>query len=152
MSIPNHEMVRRGLRRCVLVLLAGLGGLALPSPVARAGGLLVLYALGALAVLSGVANAAQALRVRETARWLLPASVFAVMLGLVALAAPASVGAALVRGLGAPSSWPAPSCCSRPCRESAPSSPCSVQAPGRAESVGADRVTRCPRRSTLQAA
>jgi uncharacterized membrane protein HdeD (DUF308 family) len=100
MSIPNHEMVRRGVRRSVLVLLAGLGGLALPPPVARTGGLLILYALGALAVLSGVANAAQALRVRETARWLLPASVFAVILGLVALAAPASVGAALVRGLG----------------------------------------------------
>jgi hypothetical protein len=57
--------------------------------------------LGALAVLRGVANAAQALRVRETAQWFLPASVFAVILGLVALAAPASVGAALVRGLGA---------------------------------------------------
>jgi uncharacterized membrane protein HdeD (DUF308 family) len=100
MSTSTQETVRRGLRRSVLALFAGLGGLALPGPVASAGGLLVLYALGALAVLSGVVNVAQALRVREGARWLLPASVFAVLLGLVALAAPASIGAALVRGLG----------------------------------------------------
>jgi uncharacterized membrane protein HdeD (DUF308 family) len=100
MSISSHEPVRRGLRGSGLVLPAGLGGLALPRPVASAGGLLVLYALGVLAVLSGVANVAQALRVREVARWLLPESVFAVLLGLLALAAPASIGAALVRGLG----------------------------------------------------
>lgn len=101
MRIRKQEAVQYGILRSALVLLAGLGGLALPGSVASAGGLLVLYALGAVAILTGVVNLAQALRVPEIAGWLLPASVGAVLLGLLALAAPASGGAALVRGLGA---------------------------------------------------
>jgi len=96
----SNQAVQRAIRRSALVLLAGFGALALPRPVASVGGLIVLYGLGFVAVLSGVVNVAQALHVREIARWLLPASVFAILLGLVALAAPAAVGAGLARGLG----------------------------------------------------
>jgi len=91
---------RVGLRGA-LVLLAGLGIVALPEPVAAAVGLVLLYAVAALAIVSGVMNVLGALRVREIAGWLLPAGLAVLVLGLTVLAAPAALGSALARSLGA---------------------------------------------------
>jgi uncharacterized membrane protein HdeD (DUF308 family) len=86
--------------RGALVLLAGLGIVALPEPVAAGLGLVLLYALAAIAVVSGVMNVVGALRVREIAGWLLPAGLLVLALGLTALAAPAALGSVLARGVG----------------------------------------------------
>src|SRR5215470_14759154 len=87
--------------RGALVLLAGLGIVALPEPVAAGLGLVLLYSLAAVAVVSGVMNVVGALRVREIAGWLLPAGLLVLVLGLTALAAPAALGSVLARTLGA---------------------------------------------------
>src|SRR5262245_3272061 len=86
--------------RGAVVLLAGLGVVALPEHVAAAVGLVLLYALAAVAVFSGAVNLVSALRVRELSRWLLPASVGIVALGLAVLAAPSVLGSTLIRGVG----------------------------------------------------
>jgi hypothetical protein len=86
--------------RGVLVLLAGLGIVALPEPVAAGLGLVLLYSLAAVAVVSGVMNVIGALRVREIAGWLLPAGLLVLVLGLTALAAPAALGSVLARSVG----------------------------------------------------
>jgi len=86
--------------RGAVVLLAGLGVVALPEHVAAVAGLVVLYALAAVAVFAGAVNVVSALRVRELARWLLPASVGIVVLGLAVLAAPSVLGSTLVRVVG----------------------------------------------------
>jgi uncharacterized membrane protein HdeD (DUF308 family) len=83
-----------------LVLLAGIGIVALPEPVAGILGLALLYALAAVAVVSGVMNVVGALRVRELASWLLPAGLLVLVLGLTALAAPAALGSVLTRSVG----------------------------------------------------
>src|SRR4029077_5247558 len=83
-----------------LVLLAGIGIVALPEPVAGILGLALLYALAAVAVVSGVMNVVGALRVRELAGWLLPAGLLVLVLGLTALAAPAALGSVLTRSVG----------------------------------------------------
>ena len=88
-----------GLRGAI-VLLAGLGIVALPEPVAATIGLVLVYGLAAVAVVSGVMNVLGALRVREIAGWLLPAGLFVMVLGLTALAAPAALGSVLARTLG----------------------------------------------------
>ncbi|HJW68276.1 MAG TPA: DUF308 domain-containing protein [Candidatus Binatia bacterium] len=88
-----------GLRGAI-VLLAGLGIVALPEPVAATIGLVLVYGLAAVAVVSGVMNVLGALRVREIAGWLLPAGLVVIVLGLTALAAPAALGSVLARALG----------------------------------------------------
>jgi hypothetical protein len=86
--------------RGALVLLAGLGIVALPEPVAAGLGLVLLYSLAAVAIVSGVMNVVGALRVREIAGWLLPAGLVVLVLGLTALAAPAVLGSVLARTVG----------------------------------------------------
>ena len=86
--------------RGALVLLAGLGIVALPEPVAAGLGLVLLYSLAAVAIVSGVMNVVGALRVREIAGWLLPAGFLVLVLGLTALAAPAALGSVLARSVG----------------------------------------------------
>ena len=83
-----------------LVLLAGLGIVALPEPVAATLGLVLLYALAGVAIVSGVMNVVGALRVRELASWLLPAGLLVLVLGLTALAAPSALGSVLTRSVG----------------------------------------------------
>ena len=83
-----------------LVLLAGLGIVALPEPVAAMLGLVLLYALAGIAIVSGVMNVVGALRVRELASWLLPAGLLVLVLGLTTLAAPAALGSVLTRSVG----------------------------------------------------
>ena len=99
-ELSAYEGPRAGLRGAI-VLLAGLGIVALPEPVAAPLGLVLVYALAAVAVVSGVMNIVGALRVRELAGWLLPAGVLVLLLGLAALAAPAVLGSILARTLGA---------------------------------------------------
>jgi hypothetical protein len=82
------------------VLLTGLVVFVLPEPAAVVVGLGLLYGLGALAVVCGVMNLLAAFRVRELARWLLPTSLLAALLGLAALAASAVVASGLTRALG----------------------------------------------------
>jgi uncharacterized membrane protein HdeD (DUF308 family) len=94
-----HDAHGAGLRGAI-VLLAGLGIVALPEPVAATIGLVLVYGLAAIAVVSGVMNVVGALRVREIAGWLLPAGLFVIVLGLTALAAPAALGSVLARTLG----------------------------------------------------
>ena len=99
----RHSATGPGLRaavRAALVLLAGTGVLLLPEPAAAVAGLVLLYAFAAVAVVSGAMNLVSALRVREVAGWLLPASLVALTLGLAAFAAPAGLGSALTHGLG----------------------------------------------------
>ena len=86
--------------RGALVLLAGLGIVALPEPVAAGLGLVLLYALAVVAIVSGVMNVVGALRVREIAGWLLPAGLLVLVLGLIAFAAPAALGSVLARTVG----------------------------------------------------
>src|SRR5262249_8844808 len=86
--------------RGALRLAGGIGLIALPDAVAAVTGLVLLYGLAALAVIAGVINLIGALRVRETAKWLLPASLVTLVAGLAALAAPAALGSALTRGVG----------------------------------------------------
>jgi len=93
---PDHARRLRG----ALLLSAGIGVIALPDAVAAVTGLVLLYGLAALAVIAGVINLIGALRVRETAKWLLPASLVTLVAGLAALAAPAALGSALTRGVG----------------------------------------------------
>ena len=81
-------------------LLTGLIILVLPEPVALVVGLGLLYGLGALAVVCGVVNLLAAFRVRELARWLLPTSLLAALLGVAAFAVPAGVASGLTRALG----------------------------------------------------
>ncbi|HKA28329.1 MAG TPA: DUF308 domain-containing protein [Candidatus Binatia bacterium] len=88
-----------GLRGAV-VFLAGLGIVALPEPVAAGLGLLLLYSLAGVAIVSGVMNVVGALRVREIAGWLLPAGLLVLVLGLTTLAAPAALGSVLARSVG----------------------------------------------------
>lgn len=83
-----------------LALLAGLGIVALPEPVAAMLGLGLLYALAGIAIVSGVMNVVGALRVRELASWLLPAGLLVLVLGLTTLAAPAALGSVLTRSVG----------------------------------------------------
>jgi short repeat uncharacterized protein DUF308 len=99
-ELSAYEGPRAGLRGAI-VLLAGLGIVVLPEPVAAPLGLVLVYGLAAVAVVSGVMNIVGALRVRELAGWLLPAGVLVLLLGLAALAAPAVVGSILARTLGA---------------------------------------------------
>ena len=63
-------------------------------------GLVLLYALAGVAIVSGVMNIVGALRVRELASWLLPAGLLVLVLGLTALAAPAALGSVLTRSVG----------------------------------------------------
>ena len=93
---PDHARRLRG----ALLLSAGIGVIALPDGVASVTGLVLLYGLAALAVVAGVINLMGALRVRETARWLMPASLVTLAAGLAALAAPPALGSALTRGVG----------------------------------------------------
>ena len=88
-----------GLRGAV-VFLAGLGIVALPEPVAAGLGLVLLYSLAGVAIVSGVMNVVGALRVREIAGWLLPAGLLVLVLGLTTLAAPAALGSVLARSVG----------------------------------------------------
>src|SRR5262245_18675456 len=80
-----------------LMLVAGIGVAALPGSLAAVAGLLVLYGIAALAIVGGVVNLVGALRVREVARWLMPASLIVLVLGVAALAAPPALGAAVTR-------------------------------------------------------
>jgi uncharacterized membrane protein HdeD (DUF308 family) len=92
---------RRGARAGgAVLLLAGLAVLLLPEPIAAAVGLVALYAVAIVAVVSGAVNVVSALRVREITRWLLPASVVLLVLGCATLAAPAALGSALARAAG----------------------------------------------------
>jgi hypothetical protein len=95
-----HDVQGAGLRGAI-VLLAGLGVVALPEPMAATMGLVLVYALAAVAIVSGVMNVVGALRVREIAGWLLPAGFLVLVLGLTALAAPAALGSVLARSVGA---------------------------------------------------
>jgi hypothetical protein len=95
-----HDVQGAGLRGAI-VLLAGLGVVALPEPIAATMGLVLVYALAAVAIVSGVMNVVGALRVREIAGWLLPAGFLVLVLGLTALAAPAALGSVLARSVGA---------------------------------------------------
>ena len=91
----------RGLTiRGVLTLVAGTLVLTLPDAVAGFAGLTLLYAIAAFAIVTGIVNLANAVRVRETAGWMLPVSALVLTLGLAMLAAPAALGSALTRGLG----------------------------------------------------
>ncbi len=86
--------------RGALVLVTGGVVLALPEAVAGVAGLALLYAIAMAAIVTGVVNLAKAIRVRETAGWMLAASALVLVVGLAILAAPAGVGTALTRGLG----------------------------------------------------
>lgn len=91
----------RGLTiRGVFALVAGSLVLALPEAVAGFVGLTLLYTIAAFAIVTGIVNLANAVRVRETAGWMLPVSALVLTLGLAMLAAPAALGSALTRGLG----------------------------------------------------
>lgn len=81
-------------------LLTGLVILVLPEPAALVVGLGLLYGLGGLAVVCSVMNLRAAFRIRELARWMLPTSLLAALLGLAALAVPAVVASGLTRALG----------------------------------------------------
>ena len=81
-------------------LLTALVILVLPEQVAAVMGLTLLYGFGALAVVCGVMNLLAAFRVRELARWPLPTSLLAGLLGFAALVAPAVVASGLTRALG----------------------------------------------------
>src|SRR5262245_63972437 len=94
-----HDAHGAGLRGA-MVLLAGLGIVAVPEPVAAAIGLVLVYGLAAVAIVSGVMNVVGALRVREIAGWLLPAGLLVLVLGLTTLAAPAALGSVLARSVG----------------------------------------------------
>jgi uncharacterized membrane protein HdeD (DUF308 family) len=87
--------------RSGLALVAGAVVLALPEAVAGFAGLALLYALATLAIVTGVVNLAKAFRVRETTGRMLPLSALVLALGLAIFAAPAALGSALTRGLGA---------------------------------------------------
>ncbi len=84
-----------------VVLLVGAVLLALPASVAVVLGLALLYAIAALAIVTGGVNFLNALRVREIAGWLLPVSALVLALGFGLLAAPAGLGSGVTRGLGA---------------------------------------------------
>lgn len=100
MTTPGHHPDHDRRLRGALLLCAGIAVVALPDAVASVTGLVLLYGLAALALVTGVINLMGALRVRETARWLLPASVVTLLFGLATLAAPAALGSALTRGVG----------------------------------------------------
>jgi uncharacterized membrane protein HdeD (DUF308 family) len=86
--------------RSGIALVAGAVVLALPEAVAGFAGLTLLYALAALAIVTGIVNLAKAFRVREMIGWMLPMSALVLALGLAIFFAPAALGSALTRGLG----------------------------------------------------
>jgi uncharacterized membrane protein HdeD (DUF308 family) len=86
--------------RSGIALVAGALVLALPEAIAGFAGLTLLYALAALAIVTGIVNLAKAFRVRETIGWMLPLSALVLALGLAIFFAPAALGSALTRGLG----------------------------------------------------
>ncbi len=100
MTTPRYGRDDGRRLRGALLLCAGIALVALPETVASVTGLVLLYTLAALAVVAGGINLVGALRVRETAWWLLPASVVTLLAGLATLAAPAALGSALTRGVG----------------------------------------------------
>src|SRR5262245_11922602 len=77
-----------------IALVAGAVVLALPEAVAGFAGLVLLYALAVLAIVTGLVNLAKAARGRG------PASGLVLALGLAIFAVPAALGSALTRGLG----------------------------------------------------